>query len=182
MQVDVAVVVDAGLALDLEQRGLAHARQRVEIFLVGAAAQRCLPHLRLASGPAEAAAMTGFGCCGSGAISGAAAAGVEPNSEANRLRFFGWRAAQPSPGRWPSHRPGCRRRRVPAGLAARHGCVRRQPLRRRSVLAHQRPPLALPEGLKLVRSLRWPERRLLVRGGRAVLSAVKASAGLTAGT
>ena len=33
--------------------------------------------------------MTGFGCCGSGAISGAAEAGVEPNSEANRLRFLG---------------------------------------------------------------------------------------------
>ena len=28
LQVDVAVVVEAGFALDLEQRGLAHARQR----------------------------------------------------------------------------------------------------------------------------------------------------------
>ena len=89
MQVDVAVVVEAGLALDLEQRALAHAGKRVEVFLVVAAQRRRLDSVGLLSGPADASWMIGFGCCGSGAISGAAEAGVEPNSDANRLRFLG---------------------------------------------------------------------------------------------
>ena len=113
MQVDVAVVVDAGLALDFEQRGLAHARQRIEVFLVFAAVSDAVDY-GLAVGAGRGELDDRFRLRGSGTTSGAAWSWRRAEQRGKQAALLrGRAAARRSQDRLPSHRPDYR---VPASL------------------------------------------------------------------
>ena len=167
MQVDVAVVVDAGLPLDLEQRGLAHAGKIVE-FVEDAAAQRCLVAFGVLSGLAEASVMIGVGLR-LGRHQRRCRGRRRAEQRCEQAALLGWRRAQPAEAPSPSHRPDSR---APVPRSPAHRAIARrsaalplqETLRRRSALARQRPPLALPEALNLVSVA---AAAACVRGGRS---------------
>ena len=97
--------------------------------------------------------MIGFGL-GSGATSGAGRGRRRAEQRSEQAALLRVAAGEPAAGRSPSHRPDSRapELRSPAmpdcPVGQRH-CLLQEPLRRRSALARQRPPLALPEALNL---------------------------------